>query len=259
MLCDEALTLDLGLSVHGSIGDVFIHADGYKKSISSPGIGNYITMGKAMAAAKRDLGDKALKTGSYVHAHGSSTPQNRTTESEIFSSLAAAFQIKDWPITAIKAHLGHSLSSASADQLFSTIGAWSTSILPGITTSKKIADDVTQRHLRFVLQHETFDPETKPVVFLNAKGFGGNNASAYIISPNVTHHRLQQGCTEQQWAQYLLRNCKIQQQAKHYDDQMSNNQIALRYQFGEAVLEPQDLAINEQGITIAGYTQAIKF
>lgn len=259
VLCDEALTLDLGLSVHGSIGDVFIHADGYKKSISSPGIGNYITMGKAMAAAKRDLGDKALKTGSYVHAHGSSTPQNRTTESEIFSSLAAAFQIKDWPITAIKAHLGHSLSSASADQLFSTIGAWSTSILPGITTSKKIADDVTQRHLRFVLQHETFDPETKPVVFLNAKGFGGNNASAYIISPNVTHHRLQQGCTEQQWAQYLQRNCKIQQQAKHYDDQMSNNQIALRYQFGEAVLEPQDLAINEQGITIAGYTQAIKF
>lgn len=259
VLCDQALTLELGLNVHGSIGDVFIHADGYKKSISSPGVGNYITLGKAMAAAKQEVGEKALKVGSYVHAHGSSTPQNRTTESEIFSSLAAAFKITDWPITAIKAHLGHSLSSASADQLFATIGAWSIGILPGITTSKKIAEDVSQDHLRFIMQHETFEPQSKPIAFLNAKGFGGNNASAYIMSPHTTHSRLQQSCTPQQWSQYLQQNNQVQQQAKQYDEQMSNNQITLRYQFGEGVLEPQDIAINDQGISIKGYAHSIEF
>lgn len=259
VLCDEELTLELGMKVHGSIGDVFIHADGYKKSISSPGIGNYITMGKAMAAAKRDLGDEALKTGSYVQAHGSSTPQNRTTESEIFSSLASAFDIKNWPITAIKAHLGHSLASASADQLFTTLGAWSTGILPGITTSKNIADDVTQDHLRFVLQHEKFDSSAMPISFLNAKGFGGNNASAYIISPTKTNERLKQHCTEEQWNQYLQLNKNIQQQAEHYNKQITENKIQPRYQFGEGVLEPEDLNISEAGINIEGQKQMISF
>lgn len=259
VLCDETLTQELGLNIHGSIGDVFIHADGYKKSISSPGIGNYITMGKAMAAAKRDLGDEALKTGSFVQAHGSSTPQNRTTESEIFSRLAGAFKIKEWPITAIKAHLGHSLASASADQLFTTLGAWFTGILPGITTSKTIADDVSQDHLRFILQHEKFDPSAMPISFLNAKGFGGNNASAYIISPHEALDRLKKNCTETQWKHYLKLNKNIQQQATHYDQQMSANKIQPRYQFGEEVLEPEDLNITEEGIRIKGYAQAIEF
>lgn len=259
VLCDAELTLELGLNIHGSIGDVFIHADGYKKSISSPGIGNYITMGRAMAAAKKDLGEKALTQGSYVHAHGSSTPQNRTTESEIFSSLAGAFNIKDWPITAIKAHLGHSLASASADQLFATLGAWSAGILPGITTSPKIAKDVQQKHLRFLLKHETFDPNDMPISFLNAKGFGGNNASSYIISPNKTCERLQQNCSPEQWQHYQNLNKIRQQQANDYDQAMTHNQIQPRYQFAEGVLEPSDLQISEHGIHIKGYQQEILF
>lgn len=259
VLCDEALTLELGLNIHGAIGDVFIHADGYKKSISSPGIGNYITMGKAMAAAKKDLGEEALIQGSYVHAHGSSTPQNRTTESEIFSKLAGAFNIKNWPITAIKAHLGHSLASASADQLFATLGAWSAGILPGITTSPKIAEDVQQKHLRFLLKHEIFDPNEMPISFLNAKGFGGNNASSYIISPNKTCERLQQSISLDVWQHYLQMNKVRQQQANIYDEEMSQNQTKPCYQFGEGVIEPSDLQITEQGIHIKGYAQQIVF
>jgi acetoacetyl-[acyl-carrier protein] synthase len=244
--------------VHGSIGDVFVHADGYKKSISSPGIGNYITMGKAMAAAKRDLGEEALNEGSFVQAHGSSTPQNRTTEADIFSSLAQAFNIKQWPITAIKAHLGHSLASASADQLFTTLGAWSEGILPGIITSAKIASDVNQDNLRFVLQHEEFDSKAMPISFLNAKGFGGNNASAYIISPDKTRERLQQNSTEQQWHDYQVLNENIQLQASLYDAQMSEGLIKPRYQFGENVLEPTDLEISDTEIQIKGCKFAVQ-
>lgn len=53
---DGELALELGADIHGGVGDVFVHADGHKKSISSPGIGNYITVTKAVAAAHRALG-----------------------------------------------------------------------------------------------------------------------------------------------------------------------------------------------------------
>jgi len=258
VLCDEALTLELGLAVHGSIGDVFVHADGYKKSISSPGIGNYITMGKAMAAAQKDLGKEALTQGSYVQAHGSSTPQNRTTEADIFSSLAMAFDIKNWTITAVKAHLGHSLASASADQLFTTLGAWSEGILPGITSSPAIADDVNQKNLRFLLQHETFAPDTMPIAFLNAKGFGGNNASAYIISPQKTRQRMQDNTSKQQWQEYEDRNKETLRQVNSYDQGVTSGCIKPRYQFGENVLDPSDLIISSAEIQIAGHEQTIK-
>lgn len=261
VLCDEALTLELGLTIYGSIGDVFVHADGYKKSISSPGIGNYITMAKAMAAAEKDLGKEALCQGSYVHAHGSSTPQNRTTESEIFSTLATAFDIKDWPITAIKAHLGHSLASASADQLFTSLGAWDEGILPGITTTAKVADDVEQKNLRFLLQHERFDPEAMPLSFLNAKGFGGNNATAYIISPHQTKQRLKERLVknaDSAWQNYEYKNTAVIQQMGHYDLAMLKGEIKPRYHFGKDVLDPSDLVITNSEIHIAGHAKAIK-
>ena len=258
ILCDEALTLELGLNIHGSVGDVFIHADGYKKSISSPGIGNYITMGKAMASAQKSLGSKALTHGSFVQAHGSSTPQNRTTESEIFSSLASAFEIKDWPITAVKAHLGHSLASASADQLFTTLGAWSEGILPGITTSPKIADDVNQNNLRFLLQHEKFDAAQMPLSFLNAKGFGGNNSSTYIISPDKTKQGLMDSHSKQDWEEYSYKNIAVSAAAKQYDQDMTAGKIKPRYLFNHDVLEPNDLSISSTEIKIKSHQQAIK-
>ena len=259
VLCDEQLTLELGLSVYGSIGDVFIHADGHKKSISSPGIGNYITMGKTIAAAKREWGEDAIQQGSFVQAHGSSTPQNRTTESEIFSSLAAAFNIKGWPITAIKAHLGHSLASASADQLWATLGAWSEGILPGMTTSKKIAQDVIQKNLRFILQHERFNPKEMPIGFLNAKGFGGNNASGYIISPYETCQRIQKQSSTQAWLNYQQKNERIHQQAKDYDNQMTKGLIKPRYLFDHDVIAPDQLDISATGMNVKGYKGRISF
>ena len=51
VLMDDALAMQLGADIHGAVSDVFVHADGYKKSIPGPGAGNYITMAKAVASA----------------------------------------------------------------------------------------------------------------------------------------------------------------------------------------------------------------
>ena len=83
VLMDDALAVELGADIHGAVSDVFINADGVKKSISAPGVGNYISFSKAVAAAIEVVGKDAVQNHSFVHAHGSSTPANRTTESEL--------------------------------------------------------------------------------------------------------------------------------------------------------------------------------
>ena len=69
VLFDDELALELGASVFGSVTDVFINADGHKKSISSPGVGNYITVAKAVAAARAIVGDDKLRNSGLVQAH----------------------------------------------------------------------------------------------------------------------------------------------------------------------------------------------
>lgn len=258
VLTDDELAMELGLSVHGAIGEVFIHADGPKKSISGPGIGNYITMGKAMAEARRWLGDDALRYGSFVQAHGSSTPQNRSTESHIYSELAHAFNIHNWPITAVKAYVGHSIGAASADQLLFTLGAWSDGWLPGIVTTEAIADDVHQQGLNLLLKHQSIDTQQMPLAFINAKGFGGNNASAFILSPQQTEQMLRQKHGQKYWKQYQHINEPVKQQALQYDQDATAGLCRPRYQFGQGVVEPEQLQICDERIVIPGWNHAVE-
>ena len=258
VLCDDALALELGLSIYGSVSHVAVNADGFKKSISNPGIGNYLSMGKVLSGAEQLLGRAAIKH-SFVQAHGSSTPANRTTESAIFSELAGVFGIEHWPICAVKAQLGHSLASASADQLCATLGSWATGILPGITTATALADDVQTQHLNILLQHQTFDAASTPVAFLNAKGFGGNNASAAIISPAQSLKLLKEKYDHQQWRHYWQANDAISERAARWDTDSRAGRTAPTYRFGEEVLEPEQLGLSGSGIDITGWEQKVRF
>jgi acetoacetyl-[acyl-carrier protein] synthase len=257
VLTDDALAVELGLSIYGSVGDVFIHADGYKKSISNPGVGNYLTMGKAVASVRRLLGDDILRRGTFIHSHGSSTPQNRVTESHIYAELAKTFGIEDWAITAAKAHVGHSLSAASADQLTLTLGTWAEGILPGITTTDKIAEDVHQQRLDFVLKHREIDPASLPVAFINAKGFGGNNASASIMSPHLTRKLLQDRYSARQLSDWEGRNETVSAAARQFDQEATAGNTTPRYHFGTDVLEPEDLTITDSHIYIRGWDKPV--
>ena len=108
MLMADDLAVELGANIYGAVPGVFVNADGFKKSISAPGAGNYITMAKAVGLARTLVGDEAVREQSFIQAHGSSTPQNRTTESKIFHEVAQAFGITNWPVAAVKSYVGHS-------------------------------------------------------------------------------------------------------------------------------------------------------
>ena len=167
---DDELALELGAEIYGSVPDVFVNADGFKKSIPSPGIGNYVTMAKAMATARSLIGDGGLRERSYIHAHGTGTPQNRVTESEIMNELAKTFGITNWPVAAVKAYLGHTLAPASGDQLTSALGTWKYGFIPGIATIDHIADDVHASHLTIGSGHIERPPNHLTWLSLIRKG-----------------------------------------------------------------------------------------
>ena len=166
-------------------------------------MGNYITMAKCAADAEKEIGLKPLRQNTFVHAHGTGTPANRTTESHILNEIAQTFGIKKWPVSAIKSYLGHSMAPASGDQLIASLGTWNSGVIPGIHSTDTLAEDVYSEHLDILLENKTEEKGFYKGCFLNAKGFGGNNASAFILSPEETRIKIQSLFTKSKYDKYL--------------------------------------------------------
>ena len=257
ILFDDELAMELGANIYGSVADVFVSADGFKKSIPGPGIGNYITVGKAMGVIKSILGEEALRSRSYMSAHGTGTPQNRTTESHIFSELAGAFGIEKWPITAIKSYVGHSIACASGDQLASIIGTWADGIIPGIKTIDHVASDVFTDNLEFLLEHRAILPEAMDAAFINSKGFGGNNATAAILSPKITKVMLEKKHGKASMIKHAELNECVRQASLDYDDSMLAGENSVIYKYGDGVIEGNQLKLSKSNIKIPGQKHSI--
>lgn len=258
VLMDDELAMQTGARILGSVGDVFVNADGYKKSISGPGIGNYITVGKAMASARAILGEQALRQGSYMQAHGTGTPQNRVTESHIFNQLAKNFSIESWLVGAVKCYLGHSMAPAGGDQLSAILGAWQDGLVPGISTIDHIADDVHDSNLNLSMRHTEIDPEAMPAAFVNSKGFGGNNATGLFLSPQQTLKMLTKRWGRQQLRSYQTKAEDIAAKAHAYDSKADDGSVLPIYKFGEGVLAGDDLGLSPHDLSIPGFSQTVR-
>jgi acetoacetyl-[acyl-carrier protein] synthase len=259
VLFDDALAMALGATIYGAATDVFVNADGHKKSISGPGVGNYITLAKAVAAARAIVGEDGVRRGGLVQAHGTGTPQNRTTESEILSRTAEAFGIEDWPVAAIKCYLGHSLGAASGDQLNATLGVWQHGILPGIETIDDLAEDVRRDRLAFPLRHREIDPQEQCYAIINSKGFGGNNASATLLSPAVTSRMLQARYGDADWTAWQRANEGVHLQQQAYDDDMIAGKRDPVYRFDHGVLLDGDVELGAGRMVVGGNVVDLDF
>ncbi|MBU2885991.1 beta-ketoacyl synthase [Gilvimarinus agarilyticus] len=256
VLMDDELALELGADIHGAVNDVFINADGYKKSISAPGPGNHITFAKAVASARAIVGDEVVRQRSMVHAHGSSTPQNRVTESQIFDQVAEYFGITDWPVAAIKAFVGHSLSPASGDQLIASLGTFKYGMVPGVKTIDRVADDVFADRLN--IQVADFTPqEGIDVAFLNSKGFGGNNATASVLSPKVVDQMLEKRYGADRFARYQALREQTRTQAEQYDQAALRGDFGTIYQFGEGLIDESKIEFVDGEIRLPGFAKAV--
>lgn len=259
VLMDDELALELGAQIHGSVPDVFINADGFKKSIPAPGPGNYITLAKAVAAARDIVGLETVQNNSVMLSHGSSTPQNRVTESELFDKVAEAFGITDWPVAAVKAFVGHPLAPASGDQLAVALGCFHYDLLPGIKTIDRVADDVVQGRLNLPLNDLDLSDRKAEVAFLNSKGFGGNNSTAVILSPDTTISMLAKRHGDEVVADWCVRMEVSKAKAFSYDQAASHGDFQVIYRFGEDMIDESDLSIDQEGIVIPGFSQDLQY
>jgi len=256
VLMDDALAVELGADIHGAVGDVFINADGFKKSISAPGPGNYITMAKAVASAKAILGEESIRHRSLIQAHGSSTPQNRVTESQIFDQVAQVFGIENWPVSAVKAYVGHSLSAASGEQLIASLGVFKYGIIPGIKTIDKVADDVFADRLQISIS-DVVTSTPLDVAFLNSKGFGGNNATASIFAPHVVERMLARRYGDKVIASYQDKREQVRVAAQAYDQAAQRGDFATIYHFGEGLIDESQIKLDQEKVQLPGFAHTV--
>ena len=257
VLMDDELALETGADILGSVADVFVNADGYKKSISAPGAGNYLTVARAAALGRTLLGEDALRHRSFVQAHGTGTPQNRVTESHILNEVAKVFGMDSWGVSAVKSYVGHSIGVAAGDQLMSTLGVWHTGIIPGIKTINGIADDVHHSHLNITREHLDVGADAMDMSLINAKGFGGNNATALVLSPDVTQRMLQAKHGQSSLTQWQKKNEVTTEQQEAFEKSQVAGTAEPIYQFGEGVLNDEHLELSDTSLKVPGFGKAV--
>ena len=239
--------LEKGLQILGGFTDVAINADGFKKSISSPGIGNYLTMAQSLS--------NTMKIGcsiknSMVVAHGTGTFQNRSTESDVLNKVAEGFELKNWKVTALKGMLGHTMGPAAGDELMVALGIWNKGIIPGINTTNKLAQDVSSENLKFCLKNTEVEKETIDTIFLNAKGFGGNNGSCGVVSPYFIESLLDKKTLDKHKTMVSETN----NARAEYFEQIINGSYELIYKSNEEIVDPDvDMTITKDRVTLKNF------
>lgn len=257
VLFDDQLALEMGAKIYGAVSDVFVNADGYKKSISAPGVGNYVTVAKAVAAARSILGEEAVQKRSFFQAHGTGTPQNRVTESHIMNEVAKQFGMDNWLVGAVKSYLGHSIGCAAGDQIVTSLGIWDSGIFPGVSTIDHIAEDVHASNLNIAADHTEVGTQGMDVGIINAKGFGGNNATATLLAPHVVEKMLSKKYGNAVMTAYREVNEKVVEQAQQYDDNAVAGNSETIYRFDYGVCDESSVDLKEDGIAIDGFEQAV--
>lgn len=198
-LFHPALARELGIAPIGAIGGAECYADGAKESITKPGPGDYLALGEVMESVRRFQGKPALREGSFVYAHGTSTEQNGYYESLLLDEMAEAYGIRNWPVSAVKSCIGHGMGAAGGDSAGAVLGAFRYHLLLKIRNLLEmgIGEDVSHTRLQLLQNHLEFDPGSidwergefkigeRQAGIVVSKGFGGKNAVCNIWSPEV--------------------------------------------------------------------------
>ena len=245
--------IEIGAEILCAVPNVFINSDGIKKSISSPGIGNYLTMGQAF---KRYLKDHEKPKLSCVIAHGTGTFQNRSTESDVLSKCATSLGMKNLKATGLKGYLGHTMGPAGGDQLACSLGIFDRGIIPGLNSTPKLADDVITNNLNFCMENEEIDTSDLDAFFLNAKGFGGNNATTSIYKSNFVTKMLPKLFPKSKLTSYEAALEKTRENKLVYNSNCLEGNFNLIYRANEEILNPEtDLEMTSEAIKLKDYPE----
>ena len=162
-------------------------------------------------------------------------------------------------MAAVKSYVGHSLASASADQLISALGSFKYQLIPGIKTIDAVASDVHQQHLSIATADVERSERPLEVCFINSKGFGGNNASAVVLAPNVVERMLRKRYGAERFASYAAQRETTRAAALHYEQSARNGHLNIIYNFGNDQIDDQQLKLDAEQIQVPGFSQPLVF
>ena len=146
------------------------------------------------------------------------------------------------------------MGPAGGDQLSCALGIFCHGIIPGLTSTPKLADDVVTDNLDFCMKNENINIQDLDAFFLNAKGFGGNNATASIYNPNFVKSLLPKIFTKSEITTYK-KSLEINENNRlNYHKKCLLGDFDLLYRANEELLDPEkDIEISENYIKLKDY------
>ncbi len=116
------------------------------------------------------------------------------------------------------------------------------------------------RNLDILLEDKMEEENFYKGCFLNAKGFGGNNASAFILSPEETQIKMESLVTKNKYNQYLKNIGETRKKSSQYNKSCLKGDYQVTYKFNENVLNGEtDIEISRKGMKLKGFKKPIKF
>ena len=106
-------------------------------------------------------------------------------------------------------------------------------------------------------EHIEVGREGMDVAILNAKGFGGNNASAPVLAPHIAKRMLEKRHGSERMRAYQSRNEVVAARAQAFDDAACEGRFELIYKFDCNVLEGADLTLTDAAIGVPGFDKSI--
>ena len=158
-------------------------------------------------------------------------------------------------MAAIKSYVGHSLGAAAGDQLTATLGIWQHGKIPRIHTVDALAEDVVTDRLNFALTEQ--DSADRDYALINSKGFGGNNATAALLSPDTTEQMLMRAHGRDEIAAWRDRRDAVAAAQAATEAERIAGKWAPNYHFDEGVLTDADVTVTAESIAFAGQAIAL--
>ena len=134
---------------------------------------------------------------------------------------------------------------------------WQYGFIPGIKTIDKPAEDVHRSHLQIDNRDKEVGREGIDVAVINAKGFGGNNATATILAPHVVGKMLRKKHGTQALTGWSSRNEAVREKAAAYDDAATKGISKPIYLFDHNVIDCDKIVISKEHVTLPGFADAI--
>ena len=140
----------------------------------------------------------------------------------------------------------------------SVLGTWSRGVIPGIHSVKEPAKDVYRDNLDILTENKVNESSHFMGAFLNAKGFGGNNASAFIVNNPTTLGVIENKYSKEELKSYKTKLENTRSNAKKYNSKVAKGSYDLTYKFNHNVLTGiDDIEITKSEIKLKGYNRSI--